>query len=262
MREGLADSSTNVGGWRSISKRRAFLTHLAISATVVGTVCGVIFFFWYPSPYFEIRGTWRILRVLIGVDLIVGPTLTLILFRPNKPGLALDVAMIATIQLSALLYGSASIFQERPYYAIFAVDRFEILAKYEVDAAAVAETTFADKPLVGPVLAVASIPSDPAEFQQLLQETLFEGRPDIERRPDRWRPYAESKDAVLARARPLSLLLEEQPAAADEVTRISRTLSRDPADIDYLPVVAGDRSLTLVIDPETALPLEALDVSP
>lgn len=262
MSEGRPVSSDSQGGWRSVSTRHAFLSHLAMSAAIVGTVCALIFFVWYPAPYFEIRGAWNVLRVLIGVDLVVGPLLTLILFRPNKRGLAVDVVMIAMIQLSALLYGTTMIYQERPYYAVFAVDRLEVLAKRDVDAAAVVGTAFENKPPVGPIMAVAAVPSDPVEFQRLLQETLFEGKPDIERRPDRWSAYAESKDAVLARAEPLSALLEKRPDAAEEVARVSRALDTDPADIFYVPGIGGDRAVTLVLDPETALPLESLDIDP
>ena len=262
MSNGNPVSSDGQPGWRGVSTRRAFLNHLGLSATIVGAVCGVIFFIWYPAPYFDIKGAWNVLRVLIGVDLVVGPLMTLILFRPGKRGLAIDVTMIAMIQLSALLYGTSMIFQERPYYVVFAVDRIEVLAKRDVDAAAVAGTAFENKPLVGPLLAFASVPSDPVEFQRLLEETLFEGKPDIERRPDRWRAYAESKNAILARAEPLSTLLEQRPDTAEEISRVSRDLGMDPAEIFYLPVIGGDRALTLVIDPETALPLKALDFSP
>lgn len=262
MLERNPDSNERRGSWREVSTQCAFLTHLAISATILGATCGVIFFVWYPAPYFGMKGAWDVLRVLIAVEIIVGPLLTLILFRPRKRGLAVDVAMIGMIQLSALLYGTVAIFQERPYYTVFAVDRIEVLTKRDVATAAVAGTAFEHKPLVGPVLAVASVPSDPAEFQRLLQETLFEGKPDIERRPDRWSPYAESKDAVLARAEPLSTLLEKQPGAAEGIARLSRDLGVDPAEILYVPAVSGDRALTLVIDPETALPLGSLDFDP
>lgn len=262
MNEGKPISSEKQGGWRGVSTQRAFLTHLTVSATIVSTVCGAIFFIWYPAPYFGIRGAWNVLRVLIGVDLVLGPLLTLILFRPNKPALALDMTMVAMIQLSALVYGTAVIFQERPYYAVFAVDRIEVLAERDVDAAAIAGTAFEDKPLIGPVLAVATIPSDLAEYHRLLEETLFENKPDIERRPERWSGYAESKDMVLARAEPLSALLAKQPGAAEKIARVSRDLAMEPSDIVYIPAIGGDRALTLVIDSDTALPLVVLDIDP
>jgi len=249
-------------GWRHASKRRAFLTHLAISAMVVGTVCALIFLVWYPAPYFAAKGAWNVLRVLVSVDLILGPLLTLILFRPGKPGLGLDMAMIAMIQLTALLYGTSVIYQERPYYAVFAVDRFEILARKDVDPNAVAGTEFAAKPSIGPVLAVASLPSDPVEFQRLIEETIFEGKPDIERRPERWSNYAQAKATVFARAESLSALAAKRPSQAPQIERRSRALGRPLDELLYVPLIGTDRALTLIIDPDSALPLDVLDIDP
>ena len=116
-----------------MSKTRAFLLHLSISATIVGIVCALIFFVWYPQPFFQIAGASSVLKVLIGVDLIVGPLLTLLLYKPGKPKLLFDMSCIALIQIVALVYGTAIIFSERPYYLVFAVDRFEVLAHRDVD---------------------------------------------------------------------------------------------------------------------------------
>jgi hypothetical protein len=249
-------------GWRYVSKRRAFFSHLALSATVVGLVCGAIFLFWYPAPYFTVKGTWNALRVLVGVDLILGPLLTLILFRPGKPGLALDMTMIALIQVSALLYGATVIYTERPYYAVFAIDRFEVLAKRDVAAAAIAGTAFTDKPLVGPILAFARLPSEPEAIQRLIQETLFEGKPDIDRRPELWRPFDEERAAVLARARPLSELAAQQPAQREAIDSLSESLGEDPDSLAYVPVIGTAGPLTMVIDGETARPIAALSIDP
>jgi len=249
-------------GWRHVSKRRAFLSHLSLSATVVGTVCAAIFLCWYPEPYFTVKGTWDALRVLVGVDLVLGPLLTLILFRPGKRGLALDMAMIALIQLSALIYGVSVIYTERPYYTVFAIDRFEVLAKRDVSAAAVADTPFTDKPLIGPIIAFAQRPSDPRESQRLMEETLFEGKPDIERRPELWRPFDQNRAAVLERARPLSELAEHQLAFREQIDSLCESLGVTPDGIAYVPVMGTHGPLTMVIDSETALPVAALRIDP
>ena len=68
-----------------MSKLRAFLIHFSISATVVGAAFAVIFFAWYPAPYFEVVGAWNVVRILIVVDLILGPLLTLIPVDPWEP---------------------------------------------------------------------------------------------------------------------------------------------------------------------------------
>ena len=255
-------ANARTGGWRHLSKRRAFLSHLSLSAMVVGIVCAVIFAVWYPAPYFTVKGTWDAVRVLFGVDLIVGPLLTLILFRPGKPGLAFDMVMIALIQISALLYGVSVIYMERPYYTIFAIDRFEVLSKRDVGASAVAGTPFADKPLVGPILAIARPPTDPQAMQRLIEETVFEGKPDIERRPELWHSFDDARDTVLERAQPLSELAARQPERRAEIEALSESLGSAPDALDYVPVIGTHGALTLVLDGDSARPIAALRIDP
>jgi len=258
----MADTATPTRSLLSISKRRAFLIHLSASALVVGTLCAIIFFLWYPAPYFEAKGAWGVIRILVGVDLILGPTLTLVLFRPRKPGLLFDLSVIATIQLTALIYGTTVIYQERPYYTVFAVDRFEILAYRDVDRSMIEHDELRRKPLVGPILAVARLPEDSAEFQNLLQEVLFEGKPDIERRPEYWSPYAAGSADILERARSLSELLYTRPEARNEISRITAARDTDIDRLAYLPLIGRDRSYAFVVDAETAAPVDIIDVDP
>ncbi len=245
-----------------ISKRKAFLMHLSVSALVVGTLCAIIFYFWYPAPYFDAKGAAGVLRVLIGVDLVLGPTLTLVLFKPRKPGLLFDLSVIAAIQLGALIYGTTVIFQERPYYAVFAVDRFEVISYRDADAAMIDHDALRRKPLRGPILAVASLPEDPEAFQRLLEETVFEGKPDIQYRPEFWSPYSDSSDAVARRARSLASLATEKPEAEALIAEFARALERDISEFSYVPLVGKDRSFVFVIDAMTAEPIDIIDADP
>ena len=246
----------------SLSKRRAFLLHLSASALVVGTLCAIIFFLWYPEPYFAAKGAASVLRVLVGVDLVLGPLLTLILFKPRKPGLIVDISVIAVIQLAALVYGTTVIYQERPYYSVFAVDRFQILSYGEVDSSMIKDESLREKPFIGPILAVATLPEDQDTFQRLLHETLFEGKPDIERRPEFWTPYSEGSAAVIARARSLKDLVEEKPEAEGEVAKLTAKTGLDIDRLAYLPFVGKDESFTFVLDAETGMPIDIINIDP
>ena len=256
------DSTSLKRSLLSISKLQAFLIHLTGSALVVGTLCAVIFFVWYPAPYFAAKGASGVLLVLIGVDLILGPTLTLILFRPRKPGLVFDLSVILTIQLAALVYGTTALYQERPYYLVFAVDRLEILAYKDVDSSMIEYEELRRKPFIGPILAVASLPEGQDEFQRLLEETAFEGKPDIERRPEFWSPYANRSDDVIARARSLAELLERYPEARTEISKLTESLDAEIDDLAYIPLVGRETSFAFVIDAETATPIDIIDVDP
>ena len=244
-----------------MSRFRAFLIHLSISLVVVGAALAVVFFFWYPSPYFKAAGAWQIIQVLIGVDLVLGPALTLILFKSGKPRLKFDLSVIACIQIVALAYGLTVIYQEKPYFSVFAVDRFEIVAESEIDKSKIKYAELNTKPLVGPMLVFAAMPQTLEESQKLLMEVLVEGKPDLARRPEYYEPYAASKEKVLARARPLSEFREAYPEAAG---RIQKLVDKYEASggIVYVPLVGRNSSYALVLSKSTALPVDSLDVNP
>lgn len=245
-----------------LTKSRAFLGHLVLSLTIVGTVCLIIFFFWYPGLYFQAKGAWQVLRVLLGVDLVVGPILTLYLYRPGKRGLKIDMTFIAVTQLAALIYGTATIFIERPYFVVFAVDRFEVIARRDVDLTGIDDPRLLDKPLVGPIAVVANRPDDQKGMQQLLDDVLFEGKPDIERRPELWAPYEEQTQVVAARARPLRDLADARPAARNEIERVAETRGCAIDALGYLPLVGRNRDFTFVVDKTTGALVDLIDVDP
>ena len=63
-----------------ISRKQAFLTHLAASAAVFIIVSYLIIFHWFPDYYFFLDGgVWAIATIFF-VDVVLGPGLTLLLF--------------------------------------------------------------------------------------------------------------------------------------------------------------------------------------
>ena len=242
-----------------MSTRNAFLLHLLISMTVVGAVLAIIFFVWYPAPYFTIGGAGDVVKILIGVDLILGPALTLLLYRPGKRGVMVDLGVIAAIQLTALVYGTVTIFQQRPYYAVFAVDRFEVLSRQDIMASGELPA-FAEKPLRGPAYAIARLPADPATRNRIFEEVVFEGLPDIDKRPEFWGPYDAAADEVLARSRPLTAFSTADARLQAEIS----ALRSQYADVELvqLPVMGRKGAMTLVMNPGTGRPVAALDADP
>ena len=109
---------------QSLTRWKAFGLHLAISAFIAATVIALVVMLWYPRPYFVAMGGETLLRLLIGVDVVVGPLITLIIFDTKKPRLKYDLATIAVLQVAALAYGSYVMFQARPVYTVFVGESF------------------------------------------------------------------------------------------------------------------------------------------
>ena len=90
---------------------------------------------WYPAPYFQVSGLLGIMLMLVAIDLIIGPLLTFIIFKPKKPSLKFDLSVIAVIQIVALAYGAMAVYQGHPVYVAYTVDRFTLVSVGEADPA-------------------------------------------------------------------------------------------------------------------------------
>ena len=62
-----------------MSRFSAFSIHFGISLLIFAALSAVILLVWYPGYFFELDGGWEGLRIIIGVDLVLGPLLTLTL---------------------------------------------------------------------------------------------------------------------------------------------------------------------------------------
>ena len=116
-----------------MSRWKAAAIHLSISAAIGLVVGALLLLVWYPPPYFHAAGADQLVLLLVGVDLVLGPLLTLILFRSGKKGLKFDLAMIAVLQTTALVYGLSVVLQSRPVFLVSAVDRFVLVSASEID---------------------------------------------------------------------------------------------------------------------------------
>src|SRR5258705_2717615 len=92
---------------------KAFALHLVGSATVITLVLGALYLGWYRWPGWYLSGALGVVPILAGVDVSLGPLITLLIASPRKPrrSLARDVSIIVSLQLAALAYGAATLWQ-------------------------------------------------------------------------------------------------------------------------------------------------------
>ena len=245
-----------------MSRLRAFLVHLSLSAVVVGIAFAIVFFVWYPQPYFEVVGAWYLIRILFIVDVVLGPLLTFIVFKAGKPGLKFDLTVIALVQVAALIYGGTIIYQERPYYMVFAVDRFELLSRKGLDLSNIKYDALKEKPWIATIPVFARLPDDPEALSKFTEEVIFEGKPDLERRTEFWHPYDQFASEARARARDFRELLNDDEVTATKAESLIHKYEADHARLGYLPLVGRTENFAIVLDMETGEQLDVLDVDP
>lgn len=111
-----------------ITRKQAFLTHLLASACVFAIISYLIVFHWFPDFYFFLDGGIRAITTIFFVDVVLGPGLTLLVFKPGKKTLKFDMTVILLMQFSALVWGVTSVYAERPGATVFYWGKFACIS--------------------------------------------------------------------------------------------------------------------------------------
>lgn len=248
---------------QSLNRWKAFGFHFAASALIAATVVMLILLLWYPRPYFEAMGGEVLLRLLVGVDVVLGPLITLIIFDPKKPRLRYDLACIGVLQLAALAYGGWVMFEARPVYNVFVKDRFETVPANRIDGDSLARApeAFRTLPLAGPRVVAARAPANAREHANLMFSAMV-GGPDWSDMPHLYTPYAEAAAAAASSAKPLVELSRRGKEAADAVTQFVAAHAQDGQSLGYLPVKARNKDFAAVVDRKTGAIVGYLAVQP
>ena len=244
-----------------MTKLRAFSTHLLASLVIVSIFLCIMFFSWYPSPYFEVDGGWTVLRILLGVDLVLGPLLTLILFKPGKKGLKFDMTCIVLMQLGALIYGGTIIYQQRPEFVVFAVDRFTTVAASAVEPDKLKYSELKQISVQGPKFAIATIPEDAKRREEIMFQT-FAGGKDIEQMPELYEPYKPDLEQLRKRNIDLAAIMSRSEDAKKAVEQFINEQGRELEDYLYLPLMGKNKDVVMVLSNEDGTPVSTISINP
>lgn len=240
---------------RPLSKSGAFTLHLVISLLVFSSLVAVMVLFWFPGELFFIDGGWQGLKLVAMVDLVLGPALTLLLYKPNKPKLMLDMSLIAGIQIVALAYGFYTTHQQRTLAVVFADRTFftvsasdnqqanDLLRKLDITPQAVPKASLLNIPLL--------LTPDPENGNHgKFLEDYMNGYPGPQQRNDLYVSLEKNTDAMKKHA------LDEQrledmgvsPLIAASLKR--RSLRKN--DVEFYKFKARYGNGVVVFNPETA----------
>lgn len=113
---------------------RALWIHFLLNLVIAGIVLILVLWVWYPYPYYKMLGGLELVGILLAIDLICGPLLTLFLIngKKSKKSIIADMSLILFIQCSALGYGLYTISLARPIALTFEIDRFVVISSADI----------------------------------------------------------------------------------------------------------------------------------
>ena len=179
---------------------KAFSVHLLSSATALTLILGCLYLGWYRWPGWYLSDVTRVFLVMVCVDVVLGPTLTLIIANKNKPRreLTRDIGIIVAVQLCALTYGSVQLWNGRPMYYVFSENALSVVQAYDInnqeaDLGRRQNAEFAPHWYSLTRWVWAPLPQDPKERQAFIAAA---GAADIINMPRYYKPWEQGLPAL------------------------------------------------------------------
>lgn len=156
-----------------LNRLSAFAIHLGLSFVVFLVLAYLLVFVWYPGLFFDTDGGWRGMRIIVAVDLVLGPMLTLVVFKPGKPGLKWDLSLIAAFQTVCLIAGSYVVYSERPIAIVYVLGEFHVTSVDDY-----ADTTMPSLQHItgNPKWVMVQLPEDPDAAHAIKRQYIEKGR--------------------------------------------------------------------------------------
>ncbi|GAA4794254.1 TfpX/TfpZ family type IV pilin accessory protein [Lysobacter hankyongensis] len=230
-----------------MTRWKAAAIHFAISLVVLTLIVGFVVWRWYPPELFAMARAGVLLSLLGGVDLVLGPLLTLLVYKTGKPSLKFDLSVIALLQIAAMAFGLHTAWMSRPAYVVAISDRFRLVFANEIDPASAkkAPAEYRHPPALGPTIVAAPLPSDPKRRLEMMLLS-FSGL-DISQQPAHFVAYPPADTAFLRQAVPADTVLELAPARQRSAWR--QVFARHPGvgSLAILPLQSSRGSASVVL---------------
>jgi hypothetical protein len=164
----------------------AFGIHLLISLALFIAMCIIIVVFWYPGILFTTEGGWQGVRLIAGIDFIIGPVLTLLVYKVGKPSLKFDLTCIGILQVICITYGMYVVHYSRPAVVAYADGIFYTTPLLRFDSRGIDISQ--NELLKGkmPVWVNIQLPDNEEEKLKIKIERLWQG---LETSVDLYEPY-------------------------------------------------------------------------
>lgn len=245
-----------------MTRWKASLIHLGLSAVIYVALLYLIVFLWYPQPYFAADGGWQGVQLITGVDLVLGPLLTLIVFKSGKPGLRRDLTLIGLLQTVALVWGTWLVYDQRIAMVTYADGSFYTLSTEQVFAAGGQAPAVAVQSSSAPPYAFVRLPADARERQELRLKTVFSGNP-MHQLGERYELLGNSNlPEVLAHAVEIGRYPPVSEQNRENLEHFLAQHGGTTQDYAFLPLRCRYQTLLLAVRRADGSVVDSLDINP
>lgn len=245
-----------------MSRIKAAVIHFIISLTIVSAIVIVMLTLWYPHAYLDLMGGKTLIYLIAGVDIFLGPLLTLAVFDANKKLIKFDLTCIAVLQIAAMSYGFYVMFQARPIFTVYNKNAFYVASVVDIVPSELAKgkrKEWRTASLTGPKLAAAK-PDSNSKYETIFYETESQTN-TIQQYPIFYDDYKNHLASVIKAGKPLAELAKISPDNKRAVDRLLTKKKQTSGDFLFLPIYAVTGEMSAIVDAKTGEFIEIIDAT-
>lgn len=236
-----------------MTRWKASFIHLLISIAIVGSVAAYIIYFWYPLALIPMAKADKLLGLVGGIDLIVGPLLTLLVYKTGKATLKMDLTVIALIQVVFLSIGLYTMFMSRPVFIVASSRSFDLVFAADISPQQLAQAQipqYKTLSMTKPKLVGVKMPADPNEQMRIVNSALA-GLGDLQMMPEYYVEYSEMIPDILANSMPLKANAHISAQAIALIAAGAKTYGRTPEEVHFMRLGSSRGSAIMLVDAKT-----------
>lgn len=232
----------------AIAKLKVTGLHVAISLVIL---LGFLYFMltqWYRIPYFFADQGWSGVRIMIFVDLCIGPVITAIVYLPTKTRKALvfDFTTIAIIQLVALMWGGWLVYNERALAYVYYDSAFRPVITKELNKQNVSPDSLKAFSSERPPL-IYRLPVKSREDGQIQIGLIRKGiLPASQVRF--FRPLKEHTDKLFSFTLDIKIITSRNKVLRAELDKYLQETGNDVEKLYFLPLFGRDKWIILIFN--------------
>ena len=239
-----------------MTRWHAGLIHLFISLFIVGSVAAYVIYFWYPLSLLPMAKADKLLTMVGGIDLIVGPLLTLIVYKHGKKTLKMDLTVIALIQAAFLSMVLYALFESRPVYLVATNKIFNLVFANDILAEdlAKADSKYQQLTIMKPKLVGVVMPSDAQEVSRIILSALGGGS-DLQHMPQYYVEYSQIAQQILKNAVPINQVAKISAKDLASLQKAAINYGYKSEDVRVMNLRSSRGFAVILIDGKTAEPI-------
>jgi len=208
------------------------LKHFVVSALVLAMLVVLVVTSWYPTDFFKLEDAWQPLKILLLVDVIIGPFLAYVVFSATKPlkTLVMNMTFIVGVQIAALIAGAYTLYSSRPVALVYYNTAFYVITQTMIEQDSLSQETFEQFPEFGGVPLVVQVDAN-AKF---LEPTSFKS-------------LSDGADVVLGKNRQVLRYVQEDAHRKATYDAFFTTHGVEPSNVEFFPLYTRGDSYMLAI---------------